>query len=594
MTPPEYAAKVLTKFQPLLDRTPPRKLFLKDKNIFYIGGDLKFASKTTRDKMDFVRKKGGTVVPVYDPSIVTHIVTDTTPIPTLKALALKSLTEIPDHIPTVLWSWITSGNRGKLEFEWMHAAFSSRIDADSSKRSSKGKEAQFPRQVAGTVSGGVTNSSVIDDDHHPQTPSSSLHPSSAAPPFSSAANPPQRTRHASQQCNGPEGDPLAEYYALAAADQESAESNDSSDGEMPMDEVVKQSRRGFTCDQRNTDNGHCLNQGIIDKLQELMELHKEKLSDHDRWRVFSYSKTIRALRNHPVQIKSYEQARAIKGVGDKTARKIEEIIQTGELRRIDWEKTPDVESIKNFKGIYDVGPHTAYQWYNAGCRTLDDVKARKGGITLTPTQKIGVEYYDDINSRMPRSEAEQIFNKIKPIALEIDPMLFIEIMGSFRRGKADCGDIDILITRPTHDGKTHAGVIRSLLTELHVRQIITEDLATPDNFDGLEATYRGLCRLDFRSRRRRIDILAVPYESRGAALLYYTGDDIFNRAIRYKAGSMGYSLNQRGLFTAVARDPNDRRKKLTKGYVIASETEEEIFKILNVPWQEPHERVRAV
>jgi DNA polymerase lambda len=72
---------------------------------------------------------------------------------------------------------------------------------------------------------------------------------------------------------------------------------------------------------------------------------------------------------------------------------------------------------------------------------------------------------------------------------------------------------------------------------------------------------------------------------------------------------MGYSLNQRGLFGGVVRDPKDRRIKLNKGEVfimdsiaennnsvgslVASETEEEIFKILNVPWQEPHERVRG-
>jgi len=115
----------------------------------------------------------------------------------------------------------------------------------------------------------------------------------------------------------------------------------------------------------------------------------------------------------------------------------------------------------------------------------------------------------------------------------------------------------------------------------------------PDNFDALEATYRGLCRRDAQSRRRRLDILTVPYDNKGAALLYYTGDDIFNRAIRYKAGTMGFSLNQRGLSTAVTRDPNDRRKKLTQGTVLASKTEEEIFRILGVPWQEPHERVRA-
>lgn len=30
-----------------------------------------------------------------------------------------------------------------------------------------------------------------------------------------------------------------------------------------------------------------------------------------------------------------------------------------------------------------------------------------------------------------------------------------------------------------------------------------------------------------------------------------------------------------------------------EGVLVASETEEEIFKILGVPWQEPHERVRG-
>ncbi len=73
---------------------------------------------------------------------------------------------------------------------------------------------------------------------------------------------------------------------------------------------------------------------------------------------------------------------------------------------------------------------------------------------------------------MPRDEAKALFDLIKPIgvwptlscfrthvllALAIDPKLFVEIMGSYRRGKADCGDIDIMITRDPSDGKNHAG-----------------------------------------------------------------------------------------------------------------------------------------
>lgn len=62
-----------------------------------------------------------------------------------------------------------------------------------------------------------------------------------------------------------------------------------------------------------------------------------------------------------------------------------------------------------------------------------------------------------------------------------------------------------------------------LLPALHNAGIITEDLAIPENFTDLECVYRGLCRLPQQgSRRRRIDFLTVPWESRGAALLYYT------------------------------------------------------------------------
>lgn len=52
---------------------------------------------------------------------------------TLRDLGLRSLKQIPEHIPTVTWSWVSSGNCGKLDFEFMHAAFAARIDADSSK-----------------------------------------------------------------------------------------------------------------------------------------------------------------------------------------------------------------------------------------------------------------------------------------------------------------------------------------------------------------------------------------------------------------------------------------------------------------------------
>lgn len=126
-----------------------------------------------------------------------------------------------------------------------------------------------------------------------------------------------------------------------------------------------------------------------------MDLHKAKPGDEDRWRVYTYSKCtyrsvsvilpiftvactpgIRALKNHPKRIKSLADARLVRGVGAKTASKVStpliltytppntyvphpkqimEVVQTGGLRRIDYEKTDDVEAMQLFQGIYGVG-----------------------------------------------------------------------------------------------------------------------------------------------------------------------------------------------------------------------------------------------
>ncbi|KAI0799730.1 Nucleotidyltransferase [Irpex lacteus] len=353
--------------------------------------------------------------------------------------------------------------------------------------------------------------------------------------------------------------------------------------------------QAFQCDKKpdNRRRQSCPNQDVIDTLAELKALHETKGTAEDKWRVFAYQKMLGPLRAYPKRIESEEEARSINGVGDKTAKKIMEIIKTGSLRRISYERTQDVHIVLAFQGIYGVGQKTAYQWYASGCRSLDDIREGKFGAKLSSAQQIGLKFYDDINTRMPRNEAKEIFGIIKTIALQMDPHLFIEIMGSYRRGKETCGDIDILITRPTSDGKTHVGILARLIDELHARKVITEHLSVPENWHDLELCYRGLCRRDGMGKRRRIDFLTVPYESRGAALLYYTGDDIFNRSMRLKANKMGYSLNQRGLYKDVIRDPSNRMKKLHNGTVMASETEREIFDILRVPWQEPHERVRS-
>ncbi|TBU54960.1 hypothetical protein BD310DRAFT_826872 [Dichomitus squalens] len=399
-------------------------------------------------------------------------------------------------------------------------------------------------------------------------------------------------------------DPLAEFYAQARAERNAEMfGHDESDSESitPEKEQISRTRHRkreavkkgvFICDDKGGKRRQatCPNQDVIDKLEELKALHDVKPGEDDRWRVYGLNKAIAALRRCPTRIRTLEEAMKLNGVGEKTARKIIEIIQTGDLMRIQYETTEDIKAVKEFTGIYGVGANTARTWFNNGCRTLEDIAARKGGVKLSHAQEIGLRYYRDINTRIPRAEVQEIYDKIKGEALKLDPKLFIQVMGSFRRGKSTCGDIDILISRPVDDGKTHQGILRRLLAELHRQDIVTEDLCLPDNFEDLELVYRGLCRKGPGSLRRRIDFLTVPWVSRGAALLYYTGDDIFNRSLRLKANKMGYSLNQRGLYADVIR--NKDRQKVTEGVLVASESEREILDILGVPWQEPHERVR--
>ncbi|KAI0726960.1 hypothetical protein C8Q72DRAFT_925894 [Fomitopsis betulina] len=634
LTPLEYAQRLNDRMANVAATNKSRaKPYLRGMHIFYYGADMNYASEETTGHMDHIVKHGGVLVPVYDPAVVTHIVTTnrrTSSELLAQRLGIRSLDDIPDHIPTVTWSyinelWIRGGDKQiegsdssiPVDYEPMfHAAFTKRLNAGIPHLMSKAPKPQKTTALStGLDHSGISPSgskskddtSEIKFTHDRIEPQESticdFDDSVTADRMPGPSRIPFRQVKAAVRTATDLGkrefrdDPLAPFYAEARArkaeEDQDLRASDSSDGEQAGPATGRKRSAGHEVSKPRVCISECANQDVIDKLHELKEVHKAKMGDEDKWRVYAYDKAIRALRSYPTRIRSLEEARAIKGVGDRTAQKIIEILKTGELRRIAYEKTEDVAVINLFQGIYGVGRHTAFKWYNSGCRTLDDILARKGGIKLSACQVIGLEHYADINTRMPRSEAGDIFNIIKPIALGIDPKLFIEIMGSYRRGKATCGDIDILITRPTSDGRTHQGVLRKLLAELRRRGVITEDLCLPDSFDDLELVYRGLCRKGPSTPRRRIDFLTVPYESRGAALLYYTGDDIFNRSLRLKANKMGYSLNQKGLFRGVIRNPSNRMEKLDNGVIVASETEAEILQILGVPWQEPHERIRG-
>lgn len=54
--------------------------------------------------------------------------------------------------------------------------------------------------------------------------------------------------------------------------------------------------------------------------------------------------------------------------------------------------------------------------------------------------------------------------QVRKAAESIQPGIIAQACGSYRRGKATCGDVDILVTHP--DGKSHQGVYGKLIAKL--------------------------------------------------------------------------------------------------------------------------------
>lgn len=60
-----------------------------------------------------------------------------------------------------------------------------------------------------------------------------------------------------------------------------------------------------------------------------------------------------------------------------------------------------VRTISLFGEVWGIGPATALKLYEKGHRTLEDLKNED---SLTHSQRLGLKYFDDIRTRIPRQE----------------------------------------------------------------------------------------------------------------------------------------------------------------------------------------------
>ncbi|KAK3652620.1 hypothetical protein LTR56_001985 [Elasticomyces elasticus] len=340
----------------------------------------------------------------------------------------------------------------------------------------------------------------------------------------------------------------------------------------------------FQCMQKHTagttdgPNAH-----TITILQQMADYYGQT---GDEWRIRAYRKAMATLRNHPTKVSTKEEALALPQIGERLAIKIEEIATTSRLRRLDNAKAePNDQLLQTFMQVYGAGMAKASEWVAQGHKTLDELLEK---ADLTVNQRIGIEHYEDFNSRIPRAEVEQHGAMVQQALHKIDPTFEVIVGGSYRRGAATSGDIDCLITRPD-TGSAHLRVIvlEQLVPKLAAAGFLVAALASTNKDDG--SKWHGASCLPGRKTWRRIDLLLVPSDEMGAALIYFTGNDIFNRSMRLLASTKGMRLNQRGLYKECLR--GYRREKLSEGTLVEGKNEKKIFAALGVPWRIPEHRI---
>ena len=335
--------------------------------------------------------------------------------------------------------------------------------------------------------------------------------------------------------------------------------------------------KNLVCAQASTSNQQNHNQFITEKLQILATSYA---NSKDQWRALGYKKAIVSVKNYHKKLETWEECSSLPFVGERLAKKIWEIVETGHLRRLDH-VDPKQEAINLFVGVWGAGPTTAEAWVSQGLKTLEDLKNHG---KLTRQQEIGLKYYDEFLERMPREEAGQIEEVVKNAALEINPGLEAFACGSYRRGKPTCGDVDVIVSHP--DGKSHEGVMTKLLDSLKSSRFLTDDLTFAEN--GEHRKYLGVCKLPGENtKHRRLDIIVVPYNEWACSLLYFTGSDYFNRSMRLLAKNNGMSLSEHSLNTGVVRKGGE---KIFEGTPLPVFSEKDVFDYLGLEYREPHER----
>ncbi|KAL9121996.1 MAG: hypothetical protein Q9187_001445 [Circinaria calcarea] len=365
-----------------------------------------------------------------------------------------------------------------------------------------------------------------------------------------------------------------------------------------------------------------------DFVEQLKQIRLARILTSDEIGVRAYSSSIASIAAYPHKLSSTREILALPGCDQRIAQLFREWLSFGSLEAVkEFEADPTMSILRLFYNIWGVGATTARQFYfDKGWRDLDDIVENGWGM-LSREQQIGVKYYDEFEVKIPRSEVEYIASVITYHAKQIvDDGIECVIVGGHRRGKAESGDVDVIISHREHHATLH--LVTALVNALEKSGWITHCLtlqetnshrdqqplplkSTEKRGSGFDTLDKALVvwqdphwptkEVDLAENpkaknpnlHRRVDIIISPWRTVGCAVEGWTSGTTFQRDLRryakhmkgWKFDSSGVRERGTGSWVDLEKWANPQTRAKTW-----EEAERRVFQGFGLEYREPWER----
>ncbi|KAM0218583.1 hypothetical protein ACHAQD_006967 [Fusarium lateritium] len=344
---------------------------------------------------------------------------------------------------------------------------------------------------------------------------------------------------------------------------------------------------------------------ILTEIRTIRQLREDEVG------VRAYSSSIASIAAYPYPLKNPQEVARLPGCGDRIAELWHHWKETGESVEVrEANGDPKISVLKVFYNIWGVGAISARDFYQKGWRDLDDL-VEYGWNMLNRSQQIGIKYYSEFLLGIPQEEVVSISTTILRHTQRIDAGFEMVIVGGYRRGKQESGDVDVVLSH--RDESKTLNVISKIVVALEKACLITHTLTLsthnsergqrPVSWKGEKSNSSGFDTLDKalvvwqdsskeNAPHRRVDIIISPWKTVGCAVLGWSGGTTFQRDIRrYCKNVKGYKFDSSGIRNRADGRWVDLEGSSADDTAPNMETaERRVFEGLGLAWRSPEER----